>query len=134
MRKAITCTFVALGLVMVASAQNRDRSYYDREPGRYDRGPNYDLAGRVISHLDEVRPGSYWDRGEMRHVEKARIDLSRFRDDLARGHYDRGRLDNAIEHIDHLARSNHVPPRERDLFQRDVYDLREYRARGWDRH
>ena len=130
MRNVVTIAAAAALFAGGAYAQYRDRYGYTAPPTYNTPRTNMDVAGRVLEHLDRVQPGSFWDRGEMKQVEHARNDLYRFRDEMARGHYNRGKLDSAIGHLDHLARSNRVPPREREWFQRDVYDLREFRARG----
>ena len=88
------------------------------------------MPARVLEHLERFRPQGYWGRGEANALDHARNDLFRFRDRLAQGRFERGRLDSAIAHLDRLGRSGRVNPRERDWFLRDADDLRAFRARG----
>ena len=122
MRHIVTLTFAAALLAGTAGAQYREP--YER------RGPQSDAAARVLEHLDRVRPAGYWNRGDANALEHARADLFRFRDNFARGRFARGRLDSAIAHLDHLGRSYRLNPSEREMFQRDAADLRDFRARG----
>lgn len=101
-----------------------------REPYGQRRGPEFDVTGRVLRNIDSVRGGPWWGRGELNQLDKARNDLYRFQDNFSRGRFDRGRLDSAIGHLDNVARGRRVPPRERDMIQRDVMELREFRARA----
>jgi hypothetical protein len=113
-----------------AYSQYRDR-YGNLRYGSYKgtqlRGP--DLVSRVLSDLDRMRSYRFVDRHERGHFEDARRDLLRFQESWIRGRFDRGRLDSAIENLRHLANSDQVHPRERQLLARDLSVLRSFRAR-----
>jgi hypothetical protein len=139
MRTFFSGTLFALALLAAsgaARAQYRgpygNPSYRD-QPGYGRPHGEFDVVARVLGHLDRARTGGWWSRGDTHHYEHARNDLMRFQDDLARGRFDQGRLDSAIGHLNHLAGSHQVPPRDRELLARDGYDLREFRSRrgGW---
>ena len=116
----------AAGLAMLAgliSAQDRDR-------GR-DRGEHWDRArdvvGRTISDLQHIERREAF-RGDERdrydHALRALADVDR---GLADGHFDRGKIDEAIEHVDHVTRNRMLDPRERDQVMDDLRDLRRVR-------
>lgn len=139
MRTLFSGTILALALLGVsgaANAQYRDPyggSGYRDEPGYgRTRGP-YDLVGRALGDLDRARSAGWWSHGDAGHYEHARTDLMRFQEDQARGRFNQGRLDSAIGHIDRLANSREVRPRDRETLARDAYDLRQFRSHpgGW---
>jgi hypothetical protein len=109
---------------------NRNDPYYSGRSGPAYRG---DLIDRVLSDLDRAR--SYNREGRNRkEFEHARQDLLRFRENLARGRFDRGRLDSAIKNVDRLVNSRWLSPQEREMLSRDVYALRDFRSnRGYQR-
>ncbi len=134
---------VLLGCIIFAAANaqwggpygrrgpDRDRGYGDY---RYGSSP----VDRVLSDLSSTRSYRFVDGHERKHMDKAYSSLLRFRDNWARGRFDRDRLDEAIENLDHLAGADQVNPRERRLFARDRDMLRDFRAsrgggryRGW---
>lgn len=105
-------------------------NYYDRDDGRYGRRDgNLGLVDRVISHLEGAQ-GFGQSSGDRRHLDHARNDLFRFRENWYRGKFDRGRLDSAIDHIHRVVDSRWAGPRERSALGRDMYDLRDFRATG----
>lgn len=132
---ALTLTVSAFGQWRRDDDRYRDDGYYGRggggddyRRGGYRRGTP-PLIERVISHLDGA--GYYGQSGgDRRHLERARNDLYRFRENWYRGRFDRGRLDSAIDHIHHVVDSRWIHPRERAALSRDLYDLRDFRAGG----
>lgn len=139
MRHLVTGTFLAVVLaagVGAASAQYRDPYgnpvYRDgqRDGYRPDYRGAYDPVDRVLGELDRMGWGGYRSWSDRRNLEQARKDLVRFQENRARGRFDRGRLDNAIGHLDHMARSYDVDPRSHQFFVRAVTELREFRARS----
>ena len=124
-----------------ANAQYRDRygSPYPNNRGPYPSESRYDnrfdAVRRAIADLDRAASVRYADRRDWRHAESARKDLIRFEESRARGRFDRGKLDGAINHLADLTRSPLLHPRERDMLARDIADLRElrYRAESWRR-
>jgi hypothetical protein len=123
-RALLLSSSIAL-LAGCAGAQYRDPYYRGPRPGSYSSGA---VIGRVLSDLDSARSYFRVDGHERRHFDQARRDLLIFQDRYARGRFDKGRLDGAIENIRHLANSDQVHPRERRLLARDVEALRDFRA------
>jgi hypothetical protein len=105
---------------------NDRRGYADQ--GRHDRG--LDPIDRTLSDLDRAESARFVDRGNRRHLDDARKDLIRFVENRSRGRFDRGRLDNAIGHLEHLLRSPQLHPRDREVLARDRDALRDFRTRG----
>jgi hypothetical protein len=86
----------------------------------------------VLNDLARSQSYRYAGNHDRRHYEKAREDLHRFQVNWSRGKFDKGRLDSAIDNLKHLAKSDRVHPRERQMFARDIEDLRWFRAnRGY---
>jgi hypothetical protein len=132
------------GVVLFAAGANAQwRRFgdddYGRGPERRGGAARLDVVERALRDVDAARPyrggGHHW-----RELEQARKDLVRFEDKWDRGRFDKGRLDGAIGHIDHLLRSSALDPRDRRALERDVWDLRSFREsrgdprafdRGW---
>jgi hypothetical protein len=109
---------------------NRYDPYYSGQSGPANRG---DLIDRVLSDLDRSE-GFNRDGRNRKEYERARQDLLRFRENLARGKFDRGRLDSAIKNVERLANSRWMSQREREMLSRDTYALRDFRSnRGYER-
>ena len=128
--------FGALLLAVSASAQWQH--FDDMDYGRdrlSERGPyRTDLIDRVLRDIDSPQPDAYVDRHDWHHFEDARKDLLRFQERWARGDFDKGRLSGAISNIHHLVESRYIDPRERQILDRDLWDLRSFRDhRGYDR-
>ncbi len=119
MWKAMLVACSVLLLAASASAQ------YGRRQG----GP-IALVDRCLSDLDNAR----YHPSKAEWANDARRDLLRFREHLREGRFDKDRLDGAIENLNRLAHSDGVAPRSRRVFQRDVEDLRDLRARSHDRY
>ncbi len=114
-----------------ASAQWRYRDY-DRDQGRSYGRYQGSVVDRALSDLDHARSYGRVDNHERKHFDQARKDLLRFRDNWAKGKFDKDRLDGAIENIQDLVDSNQVHPRERQILGRDLTELRDFRAsRGY---
>lgn len=116
-----------LALAAAASAQRRPVEGSRPNPG--GRG-NVAVIDRVLSDLDRSRSFVYTDRHERRHFDHAREDLIRFKQNWSRGQFEKGRLDGAIDNLNHLASADRVNPRERRIFYSDAEELRAFRARS----
>ncbi len=126
----------ALFLLLAASAVYGQRydSYgrpYDRD-GRYDRRYDgyrgSDAVNRTLDDLSRARSYLYTDHHERKHFDKAQSELLKFQDRWARGHFDNGRLDEAIENVQHLVNADRVSPRDREILRQDLFALREFRS------
>ena len=89
-----------------------------------------DPVNTTLNDLDRAGARAYVDHHERKHFDQARRDLLRFEDNFRRGKFDRGRLDSAIDNLNHLANSRQIAPRERETFYRDIQMLRDFRASG----
>jgi hypothetical protein len=126
-------------LFFAASANAQWRRFGDNDD--YNRGPDWrsgpyrggaDVISRALRDIESARSYRYSGNHQRRHFEDARKDLLRFQDRWYRGDFDRGRLDNAIGHIDHIVRSREIEPYERRILERDLWDLRSFRERRGD--
>ena len=121
----------ALLLLLGATATADDR-YRGSDRGSWERGGRQvqgsEPVRRALSDLDRLRSSRYADGHERKHMENARRDLVRFEENWVRGKFDRDRLDGAIGHLSHLANSDQVHPREREVLYQDVRALRDLRA------
>ena len=111
-----------------AVAQAQYRPYSDRYYGResYNRGPG-DLFGRVRADLDRAESNSNWNGGDRRRFSKVREELSEFQRSG-----DRHELNDAISALQKVVNDNRLDYRDRDVLARDLYQLRDFRARnGW---
>jgi hypothetical protein len=115
----------ALATIPFGHAQDRDRER-DR-----DRDRDWNRARQVVNRtMDDLRRLERRDAfaGEERerydHSLRALAEVDR---SLADGRFDRGRLDEAIEHVDHVTRSRVLDPSERDHVLEDLRDLRRVR-------
>jgi len=122
---------VALGAVIPALARDDDR-YRGRNQGY---GYGYGAAGpvdRAISDLQRAARGGWLDGHERKHIEHAMNDLDRFRRRWSEGRFDKGRLDSAIENMQHLVNADRVRGRDRQVLAADLAALRDFRAsRGY---
>src|SRR5258707_6765939 len=101
---------------------NDDRSY--RGDDRNGYGGNEDaLIGRVLSDLNRAAAGARLDGHERKHFNEVAQKLQEFEGRLAQGRFDTGKLDSAINNLEHLARADRVRGRDRDMLARDVQDL-----------
>lgn len=109
--------------------QNRDDRW-----NRRNRGGGY-YGGSVISRVqnDLGRIQSYMraDNHERDHVSRAMSELARFEDQYRNnGRFDKGRLDRAIDNLNHLTNADQLSPRDRDILRTDRDMLRDFRANG----
>jgi len=113
-----------------------DRGYGGRDGyGRYDRTGS--PVDRALYDLSRIDGNVYVDHHERDHFRHAQEELARFQDRWSQGRFEKGRLDRAIENIQHLVNSRQLRGRDRDLLASDLADLRNFRARqgwGYDRY
>lgn len=134
--RVVTSGLLALGLVAVAQAQDpyyrNDRNGGYRDGGyandRNGYGQNGSLIGRVMSDIDRAASNSWVDDHERKHFYEAGRKLQEFEERAARGNFDNGKLDRAIDNLQHLVNSDQVRGRDRDILYRDVTELRQFRA------
>ena len=99
--------------------------------GGYHEGNHwgeYSPVGRAIRDLEFMASRSYTDHHEYNHFRRAIRELYRFDDRWRRGRFDKGRLDEAIENINHLAHADQIHPRDRARLRGHLYELRPFRS------
>jgi len=86
------------------------------------------LVDRVQSDLKQA---SHTDRSgkNMERYENAQKHLSEFDRELAKGKFDKDKLDDAINDVKNVVEHNTLTPGDRDALTRDLEDLRAMRAR-----
>jgi hypothetical protein len=138
MRRMLPFLVLAGGLfVPGVSALGRD-PYYDRGPWSRDDGYGRRDGSRrsfgspvdtVLRDLDRVYSRArFTDSHERKHFEKAREELFKFQDKWRSGRFDTGRIDKAVEHIEHLVRADQIHPRDRQTLGDDLRLLRDFRS------
>jgi len=108
----------------VASAQNYDSPWGDRDSARQDRG----LFDRVRADLDRASNYPYSSRADRKRFDEARRELFDFESRFDRGRYERHELDQAIDRIERVVSRNSLDPRERGALSDDLRKMRDYRA------
>jgi hypothetical protein len=108
-----------VGLIPLASAQ-REREY---ERGRR-------IIDQTVTDIRAIHREAINGK-ERERYDNALRHLSEFDRDLERGHFDKDKLDEAIEDVNNVAKNNTLDPRERDLILEDLRRLRDFRE---DRH
>lgn len=125
-----TCAALGLALLaggLTACAQRyyapRYNSYQPRRESPVDRTAQHleMLAHRTAAFDSGHERGRYDDA--IRH-------LSQFQNDLYRGHFDRGKLDQAIGDVQNVLKHNPLDDRARGMLWNDLNDLRAFRATG----
>ncbi len=112
---------------------SRQRGYYPDQNrygnSRYGSGSNPEsLIGRVLADVNIAASNARLDRHENKHFEDVVRKLQEFEGKWAQGRFDSGKLDKAIESLEHLANADRVFGRDRDMLGRDMEDLRQLRA------
>jgi hypothetical protein len=105
----------------------RDNGGYQN--GRYGYGrDSASLIGQVMSDLDMAASRARLDGHERGHFDQAMQKLEEFQGRWSQGNFDNGKLDKAIESLDHLANADRLSPRDRDILSHDLAALREFRS------
>jgi hypothetical protein len=81
-----------------------------------------------MSDLDMAASNARLDGHEAKHFDEAMQRLQEFQSRWARGNFDTGRLDRAIENMQHLADADRVHPRDREILNQDLSALRGFRS------
>lgn len=115
---------------------SRQGDYYPGQSGYgnnpYGFGQNQgSLIGRVIGDLDLAAANARLDSHERKHFDEAAVKLQEFEGRWAQGKFDSGKLDKAIQNLEHLAGADRLKPSDRDLLARDVNDLRPVPLDSW---
>ncbi|MCC6537909.1 MAG: hypothetical protein IT162_10190 [Bryobacterales bacterium] len=133
MRSRLLLGAAALWLAGMSLATADDRGWGNRGGGYgRDRG-GYGYSNPVPAVLRDVQ--YVWSRSrvdghERDHFRKVVQSLEQFQDRAARGHFDRGRLDRAINNLEDLAQAHQIHPQGRRMLTQRLYDLRAFREDG----
>lgn len=125
----------ALSLSFAANAQTWGRDPYNNRNDRPYDNRGYDRrqqspVDQVMSDLNRAAGRARLDGHERKHFEQAMRSLQEFQERWARGRFDNGKLDKAIDNLEHLAQADRVRGFDRNLLARDLNDLRQFRATG----
>ena len=94
-------------------------------------GQDFDRARGLVAHVqDDLQHAADFTRNnekERVRYENAQHHLSEFDRELTRSHFDKGKLDDAINDLKNVVRNNTLNPRERDALAADLSDLRTLR-------
>jgi hypothetical protein len=129
MRNHLLTCFAITGLIAAVSipalAQERD---HDRDR---DHGHDWERAHRVIGKAQEdlrrVEHRDMWTMVDKGHYDAAERNLADVRHDLDENRLDRGRLDRAIEQIEHITHVDRLDGHARDILAEDLHELRRLR-------
>lgn len=123
MNRLFLALSVAAALPAVSAFGQSDRPYGDRDYARLDHA----LFDRARMDLDRASGYPYASRGDRKRFDEARSKLFDFESRFDQGRYQKHQLDEAIEHIERVVRSNSLDPRDRQALSEDLRRMRDYR-------
>jgi hypothetical protein len=129
---------MAVALLAGSAGFSNAQGWYRADSDRYERDHyrDYDRDRRGSSPVDSTMRDleRFARRTERRnsHRERVRFDnalrnLSKFQDRYYRGHFDKDRLDQAIEDVDNVVKHNPLDQRDRERLWNDLSNLRAFR-------
>jgi len=86
-----------------------------------------DLVTRVEDDLQRAADFTRNREKERERYQNAQHHLSEFDRDLRKGHWDQGKLDDAIDDLKNVVKNNTLESRDRDALAADLSDLRTLR-------
>jgi hypothetical protein len=89
-----------------------------------DYGRARDLVSRAQNDLQRASEFARKKEKERERFQNAQHHLSDFDRELAKGHFDKGKLDDALEDIKNVLKNNTLESGDRDTLTRDMADLR----------
>lgn len=141
-RRAASAVLLAAGLLWLPDATIRanaapfddDHRYRngdrDWNRGDYRRGRDASPVDNVYNDVQRIAYRARVDGHERNHFERTLRELSEFQYRWRDGHFDKGKLDRAIDNMRDLARADQVHPRDRSVIARDIQVLRRFRESG----
>ena len=101
----------------------------------YSQDERYENARSLVANVQkDLRRAEHFTPPNGKEKERyfnAQHHLSEFDRELARGRFDKDKLDQAIDDVKNVVENNTLSPRDRDVLSGDLRDLRELRrARG----
>jgi hypothetical protein len=122
LKTLMTTAALLAGLVFMAPAHagehERDRGFRDHGRGTIDRTQ------------DDLRRATEFERHRGKEVERyenAQKHLSDFDREMTKGHFDKDKLDEAIDDVKNVVEHNTLDADDRDNLRRDLSDLRAMR-------
>jgi hypothetical protein len=118
-----------LAILLAVSGLSARAQGYERYPSRAESP-----ADRTAHHLESLahRTGPFESGRERSRYDHAIRHLSEFQNRLYQGHFDRDRLDQAINDVQNVVNHNPLDNRARGMLWNDLNDLRAFRAtRGY---
>jgi hypothetical protein len=101
--------------------------YRQPDPRQYGNGQQ-NTVDQVLQDLNRASQRTRMDSRDFNRVTDISRTLQQFQFKWAQGKFDKGKLDHAIETLQHLADSNRLPQQERSMFYNDANNLRQFRA------
>jgi len=92
-----------------------------------DFGRARDLVDRIQEDLRRAAEFTRTNEKERVRYQNVQHHLSEFDRDLRRDHWDKGKLDEAIDNLKSVVQNNTLEGRERDALAADLSDLRTLR-------
>ena len=86
-----------------------------------------DLVARVQDDLHRAADFTRNNEKERVRYDNVQHHLSEFDRDLSRDHFDKGKLDTAIDDLKNVVKNNTLESRDRDALAADLSDLRTLR-------
>jgi hypothetical protein len=124
---AFTLTAALIGFGAIGLAQ------YGPEGGPYYPEKVDGLIDRVHQDLNQGYQVWHVNDGDRKRLNKAGEQLREFAKQWHKGEFDKGKLDDSINAIQHVLNDNHLSGGERDALWADVEQLRRMRE-AYDRH
>ena len=115
-RRAIVCRLAAGALAGIGLSLHGQ----DFERAR-------DMVGRVQKDLERAAEFTRNNEKERERYHNVQSHLSEFDRELRRGHWDKGKLDSAIDDLKNVVKNNTLEGRDRDALAADLSDLRTMR-------
>jgi hypothetical protein len=133
MRRGWRAVLVIGSVLTMASGGAYARDYGNGRYGGFGRqayaADPAAVTNRVLRDLYGTARGSYVDRHERAHFDRAISALQAFQQRWARrGDFRSSHLDRAIDNMKHLANARQMHPGARRLIARDIEVLRDLRA------
>ncbi len=86
-----------------------------------------DLVSRVQTDLQRAADFTRNNEKELSRYENVQHHLSEFDRDLSHDHFDKGKLDDAINNLKDVVKNNTLESHDRDALASDLSDLRTLR-------
>jgi hypothetical protein len=100
---------------------------------RYDPSTVSSLVDQVHLDLNRAYEAYHFTNGDRNRLNDAEKKLRDFSLKWERGSFDKGELDDAISHVQHVLDNNRMPLADRDALSSDVHQLQRMRD-AYNRH